>query len=179
MKILIFCSLVCFLFPTLVAKETQAISFIAPRDEVISQSDNKKLVQDFFTAMTIRDLKTISSLLSLDYTVQSLNHQSLAAPSKYDAFSKNLDVRIKALHDAFPNFKIHVIEIISEGKKVVAVVQLTGVQKGSFLGLEASGKDVTINMTSLFTIESGKIFEIQEMWNELDVMKQLGYILLR
>ena len=179
MKNLILCYLVCFLFSTLIGKEAHSTSFIAPRQEFRSEENNKQIIQGFYKAMINKDLKTIYALLSENYTMKSLNHQSIEPPGQYDAFSKNLDVRIKALHHSFPDFKVEIIEIVSEGKKALAMTQLTGIQKGSFLGLEPTGKRTIIHMMSLFLIESGKITDIQEMWNELDVMKQLGYILLR
>ena len=63
-----------------------------------------------------------------------------------------------------------------DGKKTLALVKLIGKNKGSFLGLEPIEKSIIIHIMSLFSIESGFITEIQEIWNELDVMKQLGHI---
>ena len=179
MKSLFLCYLVSFLLSHLFAQETQTTSFLAPREAITPHEDNKKMILDFYRAMTKKDLKTIYSLLSENYTMKSFNDQSVVNPCRYDSFSKNLDARIKALHNSFPDFKIEVMEMISEGKKTLALVKLTGKHKGSFLGLEPTEKSIIIHIMSLFSIESGVIIEIQEIWNELDVMKQLGHILLR
>ena len=72
--------------------------------------------------------------------------------------------------------KARVDGMISEGKKTLALVKLIGKNKGSFLGLEPIEKSIIIHIMSLFSIESGFITEIQEIRNELDVMKQLGHI---
>ena len=47
-----------------------------------------------------------------------------------------------------------------------------------FLGVEATDKPVVIKIFAVFTIEGGKITHLNEVWNELGVMKQIGYIVL-
>jgi len=71
-----------------------------------------------------------------------------------------------------------VIEMVAEGNKVLARIQISGVQRGSFLGVEATNKPVIMKVFALLTINGGKISHLNESWNELGVMKQMGYIIL-
>jgi predicted ester cyclase len=68
--------------------------------------------------------------------------------------------------------------MLADGNKVVARIQIQGVQRGSFLGIEPTNKPVVIKEFVILTIEGGKITHLNEVWNELGVMKQIGYIAL-
>lgn len=65
-------------------------------------------------------------------------------------------------------------ELIAEGDKVFADVTMTGTQNGSFLGLEPSGKIITMRSFVVFTIDNGKIKKAIELWDELSLKKKLG-----
>lgn len=120
----------------------------------------------------------MEKLLASKYGVQDSNVAFDSTYSKYDAFSKNLFTRVKSIHAALPEFTLSIFEMLAEENKVLARIQITGIQKGKFLGVEAANKPVVIKMFALFTLEDGKITHINEAWNELGVMKQIGYIVL-
>jgi len=171
--------LLLFFIPLFAFAEEPDISYIVtPRGGTNPLTDNKEIVQEFYQAFEKNDARTLDELLRANYGVQDSTVVFDSAYSKYDAFSKNMKVRLKALHEAFPDLKIKIVEMMADGNKVLARVQLTGVQRGSFLGVEATDKPVIIKVFSIFTIEGGKITHINEVWNELGVMKQIGYIIL-
>ena len=120
----------------------------------------------------------MNELLAPNYQVQDSTVVFDSSFNKYDAFSKNINVRMTHLQEAFPKFEAHVSNMIAEGNKVFARIQISGVQRGSFLGVEATNKPVIIKIFTIFSFEGGKITHINEVWNELGVMKQLGYIVL-
>lgn len=151
---------------------------ITPRSGADPLSVNKALVKDYYDAFRENNPHEMNEYLSAKYEVQDSNVVFDSFYSKYDAFSKNLNVRLRSLHQALPEFKLQIVEMIAEGNKVLTCTQIQGVQKGSFLGIEPSNKPVSIKIFTIFTIEGGKISHINEAWNELDVMKQIGYIVL-
>jgi len=151
---------------------------VTPRGENNPLKENKALVKEFYESIEKNDVTTMNGLLSSSYKVQDSNVVFDSAYSKYDAFSKNLTVRLKSLHDAFSDLKVNVIEMVAEGNKVLARIQISGVQRGSFLGVEATNKPVIMKVFALLTINGGKISHLNESWNELGVMKQMGYIIL-
>jgi len=136
------------------------------------------MVEEFYTAFQEQDIKTIKELLAPNYVVKDKGAAYDTSYSKYDAFSKKITVRMKALGEALPNYKLSLLEMIGEKNKVVARLQITGVQKGPFLGIEPMNKPLIINMFAIFTIDNGKITEITEIWNEFSLMQQIGYIVL-
>lgn len=151
---------------------------ITPRGGTDPTSENKTLVKEFYDAFAKNDPRAMNEVLVAKYEVQDSTVVFDSSYSKYDAFSKNLSVRARSLHEALPEFKLKIIEMMAEGNKVLARVQIQGVQRGSFLGVEATDKPVVIKIFAVFTIEGGKITHLNEVWNELGVMKQIGYIVL-
>ena len=60
---------------------------------------------------------------------------------------------------SFPDWKEEIVDMISEGDKVVTRYKSTGTQQGTFNGLDSTGKKVTIYETSIYRIANGKIAE--------------------
>ncbi len=173
--------LACFLILMVSAFATsggELSHIITPRGGTDPESENKELVQQFYDAFSKNDPRTMNELLAANYGVQDSTVVFDNSYSKYDAFSKNLSVRVRALHQALPEFKLQVIEMMAEGNKVLARIQIQGVQRGPLMGVEATDKPVVIKAFALFTIEGGKISHLNEVWNEYGVMKQIGYIVL-
>lgn len=162
----------------LCASQGELSHIITPRGGTDPHSENKAIVQQFYDAFEKNDPRTINDLLASNYKVQDSNVVFDSSYSKYAVFSKNINVRVQALHEALPDFKLNLIEMLADGNKVIARIQIHGIQRGSFLGIEKTDKPVVIKAFVIFTIEGGKITHINEIWNELGVMKQIGYIVL-
>jgi len=171
-------ALLLALMITAFANQGELCHIITPRGGGDPQEANKKIVQQFYDAFRKNDPQAMKSILASNHTVQDANVIFDSSYSRYDAFSKNLIVRLSALHKALPDFTLQVIELLSEGNKVVARVQIQGAQKGPFLGIEPTNKSVVIKEFVIFTIEGGEITHLNEIWNELSVMKQIGAVLL-
>lgn len=170
-----------FLFLFLIAAyadQGEISHIITPRGGSDPQSANKGIVEQFLDAFEKNAPRTMTELLASNYKVQDSNVVFDSNYSKYDAFSKNLSVRVRALQEALPKFKLTIIDMIAEGNKVMARIQIQGVQRGPFLGVEPTDKPIVIKEFAIFTIEGGKITHLNEVWNELGVMKQIGYIVL-
>lgn len=140
--------------------------------------NNKGVVIAFYKAMQDNDTEALNSLLTLDYHIVNAGEVQDSSYSKFTEMSKNLKVRMLALHKAFPDFTLDVSELLVDGNKALARVTISGLQQGVFLGVVPTQKPIHIKFFDLFTLKDGKISHIAEMWNELSVMKQLGYIVL-
>jgi predicted ester cyclase len=60
---------------------------------------------------------------------------------------------------SFSDWKEEIVDMVSEGDKVVTRYKSTGTQQGTFNGLASTGKKVTIYETSIYRIANGKIAE--------------------
>jgi steroid delta-isomerase-like uncharacterized protein len=76
----------------------------------------------------------------------------------------------------FPDYDIHVDEIVAEGSKVVLRFTFRGTNTGDYFGIPSTGKPVTIRFVEIFTVRGDQIAEIWHVANVLDVMQQLGFL---
>ncbi|MBS1735842.1 MAG: ester cyclase [Bacteroidetes bacterium] len=60
---------------------------------------------------------------------------------------------------SFPDWNEDIVDMISEGDKVVTRYKSTGTQKGKFNGLDSTGIHVAIFETSIYRIANGKLVE--------------------
>jgi steroid delta-isomerase-like uncharacterized protein len=134
------------------------------------------LIKDYYLAFQDVDNEKLTSLLADEYRINNLSNIQDTTYSKFTTMSKNLKIRAAALKKAFPDYTLQYGEFLADGNKVVATITLSGTQKGPFLGVAPTNKPIHIKFVDIFTIENGKIIELSQMWNELSVMKQMGYI---
>ena len=83
----------------------------------------------------------------------------------------------RTLIAAFPDLRMVPEDVIVSGDKVVARVRVTGTQKGPFLGIPATGKQVDVPLIDI--IRFGGDGRAQEHWgivDQLAMMQQLGAI---
>ena len=160
------------------SRETDLSYIFTPKGQVDPLTANKQIVSDFYNAMGKADIATIETLLAPNYQVQDSTVPFNPPHSPFDAFSKKIGVRVKALHQALPQFKLTINQLIAQDNKVFASVRIAGIQRGHFLGAQATNKPVNIHIFAVFTLNQGKITQISEIWNQLAVMKQMGYIVL-
>jgi predicted ester cyclase len=66
---------------------------------------------------------------------------------------------ISSHRKSFPDWKEEIVDMISEGDKVVTRYKSTGTQQGTFNGLDSTGKKITIYETSIYRIANGKLAE--------------------
>ena len=74
---------------------------------------------------------------------------------------------------SFPDWKEEIVDMISEGDKVVTRYKSTGTQLAAFNGLDSTGKKVTIYETSIYRIANGKIAEQWGFPDALSLNNQL------
>ena len=81
---------------------------------------------------------------------------------------------VKQFRNAFPDIRVEINQLISEGDKVAVHCTVTGTHRGETLGVPATNTHVEIAGMGLARIENGRI---AEAWNTFDfaaLYKQLG-----
>jgi steroid delta-isomerase-like uncharacterized protein len=78
--------------------------------------------------------------------------------------------------EAFPDFNATIHDQICEGDKVVTFKTITGTHEGTFLGIPATGKKIKFKVIDIFRIEENLITECWFLFEELQLMQQLGAI---
>ena len=127
---------------------------------------NKKVVTDFFQALSGVDLDVAIALLSPDLVC----HEMPPGVSGDRAGARQLFVMLKA---AFPDLAFAVEDTVTEGDRIVARVRARGSQQGAFLDIPPTGKPVEYSLIEILRIADGKIAERWGVADWLSVIQQL------
>lgn len=74
----------------------------------------------------------------------------------------------------FGNMQFTILVIIAEGDHVALHWQVVATHQGDYLGVAATGKQVTYQGIALLRIADGKIVEDIAYWDNLSILQQLG-----
>ncbi len=75
---------------------------------------------------------------------------------------------------AFPDWRFNLRSLIAEGDLVVAHMPYSGTQQREIMGVPATGRACVVDEIVIFRIESGKIAEAWEVYDEAGMWRQLG-----
>lgn len=133
----------------------------------MSAEENKAIVCRFFEEGPSKgNLDIANELLSPDFTMH--------APLPASPGIKGINEVITTCRAAFEHLNVTVEDLTAEGDNVVARFTAHGIHKGSFMGLSATGKPITMTGIEIFRIKDGKIVELWAEANLLGLMQQLG-----
>jgi steroid delta-isomerase-like uncharacterized protein len=74
----------------------------------------------------------------------------------------------------FPDIHFTIEDLIAERDRVVSHWTATGTQKGEFIEIPATNKNIKFQGATFLHIAGGKVIELWAYWDRLSVMKQLG-----
>lgn len=77
---------------------------------------------------------------------------------------------------AFPDVHLTIDDMIAEGDKVVTRYTSRGAQKGTFMGIPPTGKQMTVSSIIIARIADGKIVEEWGLDDQMGMLQQLGVI---
>jgi steroid delta-isomerase-like uncharacterized protein len=126
----------------------------------MSVKSNKAVVRRAYEAVSRHDL---------DAPVQ---YQSPAYADRWQAERHG----IQQMFVAFPDGRWEVEDMVAEGDKVVLRDTFRGTHQGTFMGLPATGKQVTMGSIHIFQLAEGKIVDHWWKGDHLGLMQQLGDI---
>lgn len=110
-----------------------------------------------------RRVETIDELFAEDGVAHGLGDDVVHGPSGFKAHQA-------AFVTAFPDLRIDVHEILTDGDKTVARFTATGTHGGALLGLAPTGKPMRVDGIAIARWENGKI---AEAWNQIDFMTMM------
>jgi predicted ester cyclase len=133
----------------------------------MSTEENKAIVRRFFEEGPSKgNLIDADKLLSPDFTM----HTPLPASPGI----KGIHEVITTCRAAFEHLNVTIEEMIAEGDNVAARFTAHGIHKGDFMGLQSTGKPITMTGMEIFRIKDGRIVELWGEANLLGLMQQLG-----
>jgi steroid delta-isomerase-like uncharacterized protein len=81
---------------------------------------------------------------------------------------------VAATHAAFADLVVTVLDQIAEADKVATRWSATGRQTGSFAGVPATGRVLTVTGIHIHRVSSGRLTEHWEELDTLGALRQLG-----
>lgn len=129
---------------------------------------HRALVQALFDrVINVHDLAPVEQLYSPDY----LQHNP-AVPQGV----AGLKLFLQLLFAAFPDIRGNIVLSLSEGDRVMALIEWTGTHTGPFIGIEPTGHKVEFRSAEIFRIEGGRLAEHWDVVDNLDMQLTLGML---
>jgi len=88
--------------------------------------------------------------------------------------SEGVRQQFDALRAAFADFRATILDQIAEGDMVVTRKVFTGTHRGSFQGIEPTGRPVEIQVFDIVRVADGRIVEHWNCVDRLGLLMQLG-----
>jgi len=132
-------------------------------------AENKVLIRKWFEEVWNKGrASAIDDLASSQAVVHGLTSEplNLAAFKQFHAAYRN----------AFPDIKMQVDDVISEGEKIAVRWSGTGTHSGDGLGFPASGNAVRFSGMLIVRVDNGKMIEGWNAIDELGLLQQIGAI---
>ena len=128
---------------------------------------HKELVKQVVDVLNTGDYAVLDQIVAEDYAQHGAGRPSTR---------KGLQATYAGYRAAFPDIKWTIEFIGADGDKVFIYTSLTGTQTGSFNGIPATGKFVTINTADVYQIKDGMIAAHWDVYDQFGLLTQLGVI---
>jgi steroid delta-isomerase-like uncharacterized protein len=76
----------------------------------------------------------------------------------------------------FPDFKVQVKDVLQDGNKVIVRSEITGTQKGTFLGTASKSRSFSIQAVDIHEFKDGKIIRTWHTEDWMTGLRQLGIL---
>jgi len=114
--------------------------------------DNKAIARRFYDAMNEGKLEIIDEVID----------ENLIEHDELPGLTPNREgVRqfFQMVRTAFPDFSMTIEDMIAEGDKVFIRAKMKGTQQGEFMGIPASGKQMTVPFADIVRFNGGRVVE--------------------
>jgi steroid delta-isomerase-like uncharacterized protein len=150
------------------------VAAVAPSVWAAGSSSAKDSNASGTAMMKIYDSFNSGDVTGLDKLVSAsfVDHQPI--PGVTASGLDGLKQTISMMRAAFPDLHMKVEDTISSGDRVVCRCNITGTQKGEWMGAPPSGKAFSIDCIDIVRFENGKAVEHWGESDDLGMMQQLG-----
>lgn len=128
----------------------------------------KKDVLRWYEAFNTKEPALVDGILSEDWV------DVPPAPGQLSGRQGAKDILVQ-LTTAFPDLKIKVEDVLQDGNRVVVRSEISGTQSGSFMGLPAQNRTMTIIAIDIHEFKNGRIVRSWHTEDWLTGLRQLGF----
>ncbi|SMD42740.1 Predicted ester cyclase [Aquiflexum balticum DSM 16537] len=133
----------------------------------INLDANRDIVKNFHRVWSSGQVSELEKILAPDFVCHFING------IEWNGI-EGAKFSISSHRKIFPDWYEEIVDMVSEGDKVVTRYKSTGTHQGAFEGLDSTGIKVTIYETSIFRIADGKIAEQWGFPDALSLKNQLS-----
>lgn len=138
----------------------------------MSTEENKAFMRRFYEEVfNQKNLAAIDDFVAPDFVNRSAAQLGLVSGDL-----EHVKQFVGVVMQAFPDLHYTVEDMVAEGDKVVTRLTLSGTQRGTFMGIPATGKHATVSDIEIFRITGGKAVETWVQVDFLGLLQQLGAI---
>lgn len=138
----------------------------------MADKDNILFSEQQIAALNSRDLDRYLTRIDDSYVGQS---ETAPGPIRgREGVRQNLEGLIRA----FPDLRIEIEQILASGDSVVTRMRATGTHQGSFAGIAATGKSISMQACSVVEIRNGKAVRGRLYADNATLFQQLGVLSL-
>jgi steroid delta-isomerase-like uncharacterized protein len=76
--------------------------------------------------------------------------------------------------DAFPDVTVEIDELVADGDRVAAATTFTGTHTGAIMGVEPTGRRVSVTGIDIVRVSDGRIVEHRGLTDIVGLMRQLS-----
>jgi steroid delta-isomerase-like uncharacterized protein len=126
----------------------------------------KKVVERYVELLNKHDLNEIRKLYHKDYTYTGSDGKLQKGP---DAGIAAIDMYLKA----FPDMKVEVNRMFSDGHTVISELTGSGTHKGMLMGMAPTGRTGRVLMCNILEVRDGKVAAEREYMDTAVMIRQL------
>ena len=136
----------------------------------MSSDQNKAIVRRAFEEPWKGNLDVIDELIASDYIGHDpVDPEPLRGPEGVKEF-------VTTYRSAFPDAQITVEQQLAEGDLVATRWTARGTHEGELMGIQPTGKQVTVSGLTISRLANDKIVEEFQNWDTLGMLQQLGAV---
>jgi steroid delta-isomerase-like uncharacterized protein len=136
----------------------------------MSSEQNKAIVRRLFEEPWKGNLDVVDELTASDYVGHDpANPEPLRGPEGVKEF-------ISTYRAAFPDSRITVEQQLAEGDLVATRWSGRGTHEGELMGIQPTGKQVTVSGLTISRLVGGKVVEEFQNWDTFGMLQQLDAI---
>ncbi len=129
---------------------------------------NRDLLQTLLDrVINAHDLAPVDELYCPDYIQHNPSVPQGAAGVK---------LLLQLLFSAYPDLRGNMVLNVSEGDRVMALIEWTGTHTGPFIGIEPTGRKVEFRSAEIFRIQNGRFAEHWDVVDNVDMQLTLGML---
>lgn len=132
---------------------------------------NKELVRRFTAAVNARDREALSRLVAAD-----VGRHCPATPDATVASFDDLWAFLEQDFAAVPDSVVTLETLVAEGDLVAFWATYSGTQTGPMGPFPASGERATVEFSGILRVRDGSIAEMKVVWDNVDMLTQLGHM---